>query len=100
MLLGVYGVDSILTIVHRIILRENIFEAHRKHAYRIMANELKIPHVVVSSIYMIIQALTVIGYLLVKPAYKWHYTIALLVILGIAYIIFKRRYFFLHLQSK
>ena len=30
-----------LTIVHRIMLHENLGEAHRKHAYQIMANELK-----------------------------------------------------------
>lgn len=99
LLLAVYGVDSVLTIVHRIILRENIFEAHRKHAYQIMANELKIPHVIVSSIYMILQAITVAGYLLVQPDYRWHYTITALIILGIAYILFKRRYFYLHVQS-
>ena len=34
----VYGVDGCLTIVHRIMLHENLGEAHRKHAYQIMAN--------------------------------------------------------------
>jgi UDP-N-acetylmuramyl pentapeptide phosphotransferase/UDP-N-acetylglucosamine-1-phosphate transferase len=97
LLLGVYGVDSILTIVHRIILRENIFEAHRKHAYQLMANELKIPHVVVSAIYMLLQAVTVAGYLLVQSAFRWHYTAAVLALLGIGYILFKRKYFKLHL---
>ena len=29
-------------------LRENIGLPHRKHLYQIMANELKIPHVIVS----------------------------------------------------
>ena len=38
----VYGVDGCLTIVHRIMLHENLGEAHRKHAYQIMANELKV----------------------------------------------------------
>jgi UDP-N-acetylmuramyl pentapeptide phosphotransferase/UDP-N-acetylglucosamine-1-phosphate transferase len=33
----VYGVDGCLTIVHRIMLHENLGEAHRKHAYQIMA---------------------------------------------------------------
>ena len=41
----VYGVDGCLTIVHRIMLHENLGEAHRKHAYQIMANELKVGHV-------------------------------------------------------
>ena len=41
-LLLVYGVDGCLTIVHRLLLRENLRKAHRKHAYQLMANELKI----------------------------------------------------------
>lgn len=45
----VYGVDGCLTICHRIMLHENLGEAHRKHAYQIMANELKIGHVKVAS---------------------------------------------------
>ena len=36
--LAVYGVDTILTIIHRIILKEDILKAHRKHAYQLMAN--------------------------------------------------------------
>ena len=42
-LLSVYGVDSVLTIIHRLMLHENIGLPHRKHLYQIMANELKIP---------------------------------------------------------
>jgi UDP-N-acetylmuramyl pentapeptide phosphotransferase/UDP-N-acetylglucosamine-1-phosphate transferase len=37
-LLAVYGVDSVLTIVHRLMLHENIGLPHRKHLYQIMAN--------------------------------------------------------------
>lgn len=65
MLLALYGVDSVLTIVHRLLLKENIFKPHRKphrkHLYQLMANELKIPHLLVSSIYMLLQALIVAG---------------------------------------
>lgn len=63
-LLVVYGIDSVLTIVHRLMLHENIGLPHRKHMYQIMANELRIPHVVVALIYMMMQAIVVIGYLL------------------------------------
>ena len=51
----VYGVDGCCTILHRIQLHEHLGEAHRKHAYQIMANELGMSHVVVSLIYMGIQ---------------------------------------------
>ena len=53
----VYGVDGVLTILHRIMLHENLGEAHRKHAYQLMANELGIGHVEVSLIYMVLQLL-------------------------------------------
>jgi UDP-N-acetylmuramyl pentapeptide phosphotransferase/UDP-N-acetylglucosamine-1-phosphate transferase len=57
--LAVYGVDTILTIVHRLFLRENIFEAHRLHFYQIMANEQKMSHLLVATIYAIIQILII-----------------------------------------
>jgi UDP-N-acetylmuramyl pentapeptide phosphotransferase/UDP-N-acetylglucosamine-1-phosphate transferase len=56
-LLMVYGVDTVLTILYRIYLRENIFEAHRKHLYQLLANEKGLPHPVVSLIYMSVQAI-------------------------------------------
>ena len=59
--LGVYGADSVLTIVHRILLHENIGLPHRKHAYQLMANELNMPHVVVSGIYMVLQLVISFG---------------------------------------
>jgi UDP-N-acetylmuramyl pentapeptide phosphotransferase/UDP-N-acetylglucosamine-1-phosphate transferase len=99
LLLAIYGVDSVLTILHRLILRENIFEAHRKHAYQLMANELKIMHVAVSAFYMLMQAIVAVGLLLVHPDFKWHYTAGVLLLSGILYILFKRKYFKLHLQQ-
>ncbi len=53
--LSIYGVDSVLTIIHRIIQKENIFVAHRKHLYQLLVNELKITHLRVTSIYSILQ---------------------------------------------
>lgn len=52
---AVYGVDAVLTIVHRLILKQNIFEAHRLHFYQIMANERKMSHLVVSTLYGLLQ---------------------------------------------
>ncbi|SEL80611.1 MraY family glycosyltransferase [Parapedobacter koreensis] len=39
MFFAVYGVDSVLTIIHRLFRRENIFKAHRTHLYQYLANE-------------------------------------------------------------
>lgn len=55
--LAVYGVDAVLTIMHRLILKQNIFEAHRLHFYQILANERKVSHLTVSAAYGILQLL-------------------------------------------
>lgn len=55
LLLAVFGVDSILTIVHRIVLGENIFRAHRRHLFQLLSNEMKWNHLVVSTLYASIQ---------------------------------------------
>jgi hypothetical protein len=39
MFMIVYGVDTFLTILYRLIRHENIFAAHRSHLYQILANE-------------------------------------------------------------
>lgn len=93
--LMVYGVDSVLTIVHRLLLHENIGEAHRKHVYQLMANELRIPHVVVSSVYMGTQLLLSFG-LILLPFNHWTYFGIVLVILTVIYVWFKKKYYHLH----
>lgn len=55
LMLSVYGIDSVLTILHRLYLGENIFEAHRKHLYQYLANEKGIPHLKVSWGYALTQ---------------------------------------------
>lgn len=97
-LLAVYGVDSVLTIIHRLLLHENILEAHRKHAYQLMANELKMPHLLVSGLYMVLQAGIVIGYI---GLFEWRYVYLAGVICGLSliYVWFVRRYFRLHRMS-
>lgn len=98
-LLLVYGIDGCLTICHRIMLHENLGEAHRKHAYQIMANELKIDHVKVSSFYMIIQLIVSLGFIYLCPdtiVYHWIYLIGTILILTIAYILFQKKYYHLH----
>jgi len=94
-LLSVYGVDVVLTIIHRLILKENIALPHRKHAYQIMANELKISHVAVSMIYISLQALICIG-LFVFKCCSYYYLFTIIAILSIAYILFKKKNYHLH----
>ena len=97
-LLAVYGVDSVLTIIHRLMLHENIGLPHRKHMYQLMANELKIPHVGVSLIYMGAQALVILGYFCFVR-YGYWYLLGIIVLLSGIYVLFMRRYFHLHIQK-
>ncbi|KEY18834.1 MraY family glycosyltransferase [Kaistella antarctica] len=53
--LMVYGAETILTIMERLKLKENIFDAHRRHLYQLFANDKKISHLTVSVIYAVVQ---------------------------------------------
>lgn len=95
----VYGVDGCLTIVHRIMLHERLGEAHRKHAYQIMANELKIGHVKVASLYMAMQLAVSLGFVYLCPHMvlcHWLYMAGALAVLVAAYVGFMKKYYHLH----
>ncbi len=90
--LVVYGVDSIWTIIRRLVLRENIFKAHRSHLYQFLANEAGVNKLLVSSGYGIVQF--VIGLLVIYCAKEtsivqiW-FSLILLVTLSVVYLILK-----------
>lgn len=95
----VYGVDGCLTIVHRIMLHENLGEAHRKHAYQLMANELKMSHVKVSLLYMVLQLVVSLSMIYLIPntiVAHWIYLFGAFALLAVAYIVFKKKYYHLH----
>lgn len=93
--LGVYGVDAVLTIVHRIMLHENLGKAHRKHAYQLMANELHKPHVGVSAFYMLLQ-LAISAGLIFLDINQYLYAALVVLLLCVAYVAFIRRNYHLH----
>ncbi len=98
-LLLVYGVDGVMTILHRIMLRENLGQAHRKHAYQLMANELGMSHVTVSCIYMALQlAVSLVMIFLIPdtPLAHWIYLVVAGGILAAAYLLFMKKYYHLH----
>lgn len=100
--LAVYGADSVLTICHRIQLHENLGEAHRKHAYQLMANELRMPHVEVSLIYMAVQLAISFGMMFCPINHYIYLGITILVLLA-AYLVFMKKNYHLHeayLKSK
>ena len=95
----VYGVDGTLTIIHRIMLHENLGQAHRKHAYQLMANELGMSHVVVSLLYMAIQLAVSLGFIYLCPntvLAHWIYLVVAGIVLAVAYVLFKMKYYHLH----
>ena len=95
----VYGVDGCCTIVHRIMLHEHLGEAHRKHAYQIMANELGMSHVIVSLIYMGLQLVIslVMVYLIPNTVVAhWIYLFVVGTVLVGVYVVFMKKYYPLH----
>lgn len=95
----VYGIDGCCTIVHRVMLHENLGEAHRKHAYQLMANELGMSHVVVSCIYMALQLVIslVMVYLIPNTLLAhWVYLVVVALVLAGAYVVFMKKYYHLH----
>jgi len=82
--LMVYGVDAVMTILHRIRLKQNIMEAHRLHFYQILANEKKMPHRLVSLIYFAVQLLCSALIIVLYPVMGWGiFVIILLVLMGV-----------------
>ena len=95
----VYGVDGVLTICHRIMLHENLGLAHRKHAFQLMANELKMSHITVSLLYACLQLAISLIFIYIVPntiLAHWAYLIGILMILCTAYLLFMKKYYHLH----
>ena len=95
----VYGVDGMLTIFHRVMLHENLGQAHRKHAFQLMANELKMSHITVSMLYACLQLAISLGFIYLVPNTifaHWIYLIGMLLFLSTAYLLFMKKYYHLH----
>jgi len=93
LLLGVYLLDGGWTIVERIIRKENIFEAHRRHLYQLYANEIKVAHLKISTIYFMVQLLLncIVLYLLIKHEDSLLNAVVLFVVLTFLYFIIKNK---------
>jgi UDP-N-acetylmuramyl pentapeptide phosphotransferase/UDP-N-acetylglucosamine-1-phosphate transferase len=88
--LAVYGVDAILTIIHRLFLRQNIFDAHRLHFYQILANDQNWSHLVVSTLYCVVQLLIII-LVIFFPAYLIQLFLVSTLPLMLIYVLVKPR---------
>ena len=97
----VYGVDGCCTILHRIMLHEHLGEAHRKHAYQLMANELGMSHVAVSLLYMALQLAISLAMVYLVPdtvLAHWIYLVAVALVLVCGYVVFMKKYYHLHAE--
>lgn len=95
----VYGIDGCCTIIHRIMLHENLGEAHRKHAFQLMCNELKMGHVTVSLIYFALQLVISLVMVYLIPdtlVAHWIYLVTVGAVLAGGYVVFMKKYYHLH----
>jgi len=55
LLVGIYGIDSVGTIILRLIRKEKIWLPHRTHFYQFLVNEKKYSHILISLMYAALQ---------------------------------------------
>jgi UDP-N-acetylmuramyl pentapeptide phosphotransferase/UDP-N-acetylglucosamine-1-phosphate transferase len=89
--LSVYGVDAVLTIMHRLMLKQNIFQAHRLHFYQILANECKLSHLGVAVGYALVQLFIITLIIFYKNASALIVFSAIIIPLVIIYTVAKPR---------
>lgn len=90
--LTVYGIDAVWTIVRRLYLRENIFEAHRSHLYQFLGNEAGVNKLLISFLYGAIQfliGLAVIYFADKNSTTQWLFAVGLLGGLSVIYLVLK-----------
>jgi len=90
--LTLYGIDAVWTIIRRLYLKENIFEAHRSHLYQFLGNEAGVNKLLVSFLYGAIQfliGLAVIHYTDKDANTQWIFALVLLGGLSVLYLFVK-----------
>lgn len=90
--LAVYGIDAVWTIVRRLYLRENIFQAHRSHLYQYLGNEAGVNKLLISFSYGFLQLLIGLGVLYVAQkddTVQLNFAVLLLLLLSVVYLIGK-----------
>ncbi len=86
--LAVYGVETILTIIERLTLKENIFDAHRRHLYQLLANDRKVSHLLVSTYFSVLQL--IINFIIIVGSWSdWMNFLLILLPLLILYLLVK-----------
>ncbi len=97
-LLLVYGVDSVGTIIIRLIRKENIFKAHRSHFYQDLVHVKGIQHLQVAFLYAFLQAIINALYVYYFEAINQVFVITL-VLLSIVFVVGKKQMGTLQLRT-
>ncbi|TJZ60112.1 glycosyltransferase family 4 protein [Sphingobacterium olei] len=90
--LAVYGIDAVWTIIRRLYLKENIFEAHRSHLYQYLGNEAGVNKLLISFLYGAVQfliGLLVLQFVDQSVSTQVVFAIGLLAVLSAAYLVGK-----------
>ncbi len=96
LLLTLYGLDAILTLVQRLYLQENIFQAHRRHLYQLLVNEYGHSHLLIAGIYAVIQSM--ISIWIFNNSIDWISGLVFLILGTVLYSLFKR-YLIMRIKS-
>ncbi|OOV18367.1 glycosyltransferase family 4 protein [Flavobacterium sp. LM4] len=91
--LAVYGADSCCTILHRLYLKQNIFEAHRLHLYQVLSNEYKIQHRLVALYYALAQIM--VSVLVIFLYHKVHEIVIFVIIIIPLVLIYTLKFYLL-----
>jgi len=95
MFLAVYGVDTFLTLLGRALQRENIFTAHRRHLFQLLANEAALPQLAISAGYALAQLIISMLIIILSGSFQDLFlavvSITLIIILFIVYFTAKRK---------
>ena len=89
-LLAAYGVDSVGTIVLRLIKRENILQAHRSHLYQDLVHKKCWNHLAVSGLYAGVQLAINVGFIgLIDTTWGVVYSLGIFIVLTLVYLLIK-----------
>lgn len=83
-LLLFYGLDTVSTLIFRLIRRENIFEAHRSHFYQYLANVKGWPHLRVATLYLFAQLM--VNILIVNSDWNLVTFLIFILVAGFAFV--------------
>ncbi|WP_299435386.1 glycosyltransferase family 4 protein [uncultured Maribacter sp.] len=70
--IGIYLTDGIITIIKRILKKDNIFKPHKSHLYQKLVQNTSLSHLQVSVSYAILQLLLVVPVYLLEPLSFWN----------------------------